>query len=154
MCFSLLLTAVCANFRTFLLVPAFVVGITLPEKFAFKRQLLRREITSQYGLCMLSSRRSRKFRGPVWFDNPAFGGRGASLVHNRANKFKGPICVGNAALDELRRRLARNCVTDRTAIQLGFDATLGYPGEGWSQDHPNLKITTWNTRSLTFERFD
>ena len=30
-----------------------------------------------------------------------------------------------------------------------FDSTLGYPGEGWE----TLKITTWNTRSLTYERF-
>jgi len=31
-----------------------------------------------------------------------------------------------------------------------FDSTLGYPGEGW----PKLSIATWNTRSLTFERFN
>ena len=30
-----------------------------------------------------------------------------------------------------------------------FDSTLGYPGEGW----PKLTLATWNTRSLTFERF-
>ena len=30
-----------------------------------------------------------------------------------------------------------------------FDSTLGFPGEGWQQ----LSIATWNTRSLTFERF-
>lgn len=30
-----------------------------------------------------------------------------------------------------------------------FDSTLGYPGEGWDW----LKMATWNTRSLTFERF-
>ena len=38
-----------------------------------------------------------------------------------------------------------------------FDSTCGYPGEGpvsdWSNKHPNLSMTTWNTRSLTFERF-
>ena len=33
-----------------------------------------------------------------------------------------------------------------------FDTTLGYPGEGWSNKHPNLRMATWNTRSLTFER--
>ena len=31
-----------------------------------------------------------------------------------------------------------------------FDSTLGYPGEGWQK----LLIATWNTRSLTYERFD
>ena len=30
-----------------------------------------------------------------------------------------------------------------------FDTTLGYPGEGWAQ----LSMATWNTRSLTYERF-
>ena len=30
-----------------------------------------------------------------------------------------------------------------------FDSTLGYPGEGWQK----LSIATWNTRSLTYERF-
>ena len=35
-----------------------------------------------------------------------------------------------------------------------FDTTLGYPGEGWSNQHPNLRMTTWNTRSLTFERIE
>ena len=31
-----------------------------------------------------------------------------------------------------------------------FDSSLGFPGEGWEQ---SLKMATWNTRSLTFERF-
>ena len=31
-----------------------------------------------------------------------------------------------------------------------FDSTLGFPGEGWTQ----LKLATWNTRSLTFERYN
>ena len=30
-----------------------------------------------------------------------------------------------------------------------FDSTLGYPGEGWGK----LSFATWNTRSLTYERF-
>ena len=30
-----------------------------------------------------------------------------------------------------------------------FDSTLGYPGEGWAK----LSFATWNTRSLTYERF-
>ena len=34
-----------------------------------------------------------------------------------------------------------------------FDSTLGIPGEGWSKKFPNLKMTTLNTSSLTFERF-
>ena len=38
-----------------------------------------------------------------------------------------------------------------------FDATLGFPGEGpdkWSNKHDNLSMATWNTRSLSFERFN
>ena len=30
-----------------------------------------------------------------------------------------------------------------------FDSTLGFPGEGWQE----LSLATWNTRSLTYERF-
>ena len=38
-----------------------------------------------------------------------------------------------------------------------FDATLGFPGEGptkrWNKMESELKMTLWNPRSLTFERF-
>ena len=30
-----------------------------------------------------------------------------------------------------------------------FNATLGFPGEGWAQ----LRFGTWNTRGITFQRF-
>ena len=30
-----------------------------------------------------------------------------------------------------------------------FDSTLGFPGEGWNP----LRLATWNTHSLTYERF-
>ena len=35
-----------------------------------------------------------------------------------------------------------------------FDQSCGFPGEGpnrWSNEHENLNMTTWNTRSLTNE---
>ena len=38
-----------------------------------------------------------------------------------------------------------------------FNATLGFPGEGpgtWSEKYTNLSIATWNTRSLSFLRFN
>ena len=38
-----------------------------------------------------------------------------------------------------------------------FDSTRGFPGEGpqsWSNSHPYLTFGTWNTRILTFERFE
>ena len=46
----------------------------------------------------------------------------------------------------------RGCGIIRTANRKNdkeFDSTLGFPGEGWDV----LRIATWNTRSLTFERF-
>ena len=33
-----------------------------------------------------------------------------------------------------------------------FDSTRGFPGEGWSIEFPQLKMVTWNCRSLTVER--
>ena len=56
----------------------------------------------------------------VFIGNPAFGGRGAG-VRRRS-----------------RRRKGRS-----------FDATLGFPGEGWAR----LRFGTWNCRGLTFQRF-
>ena len=42
-----------------------------------------------------------------------------------------------------------------TAYYVGiiFYQTLGYPGEGWSSTHPGLHMATWNTRSMTYDRF-
>ena len=76
---------------------------------------------------MLPSR--KKYSGLLWYSNAAFGGKGASVVHRYVKNFR------KEAKEE-------------------FKSTLGFPGEGWSEDHPNLKIATWNTRSLTFERFN
>ena len=56
----------------------------------------------------------------------AFGGRGVGMLHN---------------------------AKDRKVAHVSFDQTKGFPGEGWSQKHPNFKIGTWNTRSMTKERF-
>ena len=59
-----------------------------------------------------------------FYGNLAFGGRGPAF---RVRKGKG-----------------------NTSDTREFDSTLGYPGEGWKK----LNITTWNCRSLTFERFE
>ena len=69
----------------------------------------------------------------IYEDSLAFGGRGVGLISKtvKAHKWK-------------------------------FDSTKGYPGEGpktptpqgWSREHPNLTMAAWNTRSLTFERFE
>ena len=65
-------------------------------------------------------------------DSLAFGGRGIGKVHS----------------------LARKKFKFRPKLKLEFDSTRGFPGEGWSSIHKNLTMGTWNTRSLTFERFN
>ena len=124
--FFLFLTAFSAKFCG--ISPVFEFSdITLAKDAVPKQQLLWWDIQSQTDLCMLPSR--KKYTGPVWYSNPAFGGRGTGVAHS---------CV-------------KNC---RKGAYREFDSTLGFPGEGWSEDHPNLKFATWNTRSLTFERFN
>ena len=49
--------------------------------------------------------------------------------------------------------LTHNATTQWVIFE-DYDTTKGYPGEGWSKDHPDFRIATWNTRSLTFERFE
>lgn len=41
-------------------------------------------------------------------------------------------------------------------VWFAYDGTCGYPGEvpDWSNTHANLSIATWNTKSLSKERFD
>ena len=59
--------------------------------------------------------------------NPAFGGRGPG-IHKYT---RSPHSTWN------------------------FDSTRGFPGEGWvgwSTQFPLMKMTTWNCRSLTYER--
>ena len=70
--------------------------------------------------------RRKRWRGVWHVGNPAFGGRGAGIWR-------------------------RHC---KTNARLAFDSTLGFPGEGWSSKFPNLHMATWNTRSLTCERFE
>ena len=62
------------------------------------------------------------------FVNPVFGGRG----------------VGSYLISP---KLKRNHMK-HTSFK--FDQTMGYPGEGWKK----FSIATWNTRSLTNERYD
>ena len=59
----------------------------------------------------------------IFVGNPAFGGRGPGIRRGMRRKRK----------------------------NTNFDSTLGYPGEGWKDKL--LSMATWNTRSLTFERF-
>ena len=59
----------------------------------------------------------------LFFGNPAFGGRGVGIQQRHRGR--------------------------RTAT-FKFNASLGFPGEGWSAP---LRLTTWNTRGLTYQRF-
>ena len=72
---------------------------------------------------------------------------GLSLLgsHAGTKSLRQRVFVGNPAFggrgQGIRRKLRGGNKT--------FDSTLGFPGEGWDQ----LSMATWNTRSLTFERF-
>ena len=69
-----------------------------------------------------------------------------SLLRSKSGmRMRQQVFVGNPAFggrgQGIRRKLRGGNKT--------FDSTLGFPGEGWAQ----LSMATWNTRSLTFERF-
>ena len=97
------------------------------EVVVWQPPFLSWDVNSQSDLCLLSKR--RKPKGPAWHSNPAFGGRGCGVTY-------------------------KSCGKSRKVPKFKFDATLGYPGEGWSKLYANLKIATWNTRSMTYERFN
>ena len=65
-------------------------------------------------------------RKPAFIGNPAFGGRGEG------------ICRRN------QRRKGKH----RRNGKYKFDKTCGYPGEGWSNEFPILKLGTRNTRGM------
>ena len=72
--------------------------------------------------------RRRSYNTVQCNDNPAFGGRGCGVRH-----------------------VVRKCKNKgHRATFFNFDSSLGFPGEGWA----NLRLATWNPRSLTFERFN
>ena len=67
---------------------------------------------------------------------------GSHLAKKSREQF---VFVGNPAFGDRGQGIRRNLRSSNKS----FDATLGFPGEGWSF----LSMATWNTRSLTFERF-
>ena len=151
--FFLFLTAICSISDSFLLVST-NVGITWPEKFANKRHLLRRDNLS-HSDSLFSNIREKHFCGLVRFGNPAFGGRGACCFFNWLRNSNGLKRVSKTvAHDGAQLRTANSNANACVVAHRAFDSTLGFPGEGWSKDHAKLKIGTWNTRSLTYERFD
>ena len=152
--FFLFFAALCFNYESVLLV-ATSVATNLTERIGANLPLLRRDTMSQSGFLLSQRIRKNKFRGSTRIVNPAFGGRGFYMFSCRARNSNGPTWDnGNAVCDVSQQRHSQCCVTDRKVVHRAFDGTLGFPGEGWSKDHLNLKIGTWNTRSLTFERFN
>ena len=110
------------------LVSDFQNDITLAEALALKQNFFRSDPRDKF--CALSrwARRALLFGRNIvqQISNLAFGGRGIGLLH----KFK-------------------NC----KVAHVDFDQTKGFPGEGWSNQHSNFRIATWNTRSVSVERF-
>ena len=70
-----------------------------------------------------SRRNNRKKLRKAYYGNLAFGARGPPCIRKGNGN-------GNSTIK--------------------FDATKGFPGEGW----PRLRIATWNCRSLTHERYE
>ena len=124
------LTACCILFCAFSLVPNFKYGITRPESSAEKRKLFRADPRgngwSRSTLRSFLYGRKGNYERQQ-FGSLAFGGRGVGLLYNTRNW---------------------------QVAHVSFDSTKGFPGEGWSSNHSNFKIGTWNTRSLTKERFN
>ena len=71
-------------------------------------------------------------------------------IRRKCTVFTGNLAFGGRG-PELRRGLRRKGNNDNClkAFATLFNATMGFPGEGWDR----FSMATWNTRSLTFERF-
>ena len=97
----------------------------------------------------------------IMVHSPAFGGRGPPLFISQEKKrgyAKSPALPHEKSRGGLffPFRL-RNILSYLLFFGLVFNATLGFPGEGfcsWSSNHNYLSFATWNTRSLSFERFN
>ena len=113
--------------------PVFKTCSTLSELLSAKRDFLRRGKCGEYhtepnlGLKTSLHDAEDDTRFAQQISRLAFGGRGAGLLHKSKK---------------------------RKVAHVDFDKTMGFPGEGWSNKHLNFKIGTWNTRSMTRERFD
>ena len=90
-----------------------------------------------------------------------YGGIFISYISYESGKHRCSWCVFEDSLAFGGRGIDIICKTRRKkgVHKSIFDSTRGYPGEGptpaakWSNKFPNLTMATWNTRSLTFERF-
>ena len=108
------------------------VSNALQRSYAWWLGLIKAELLFKWDLNLPQYRQPQRkekinYRA-VYFGNPAFGGRGPAYIARQQRKRNG----------------------NDNHSTMAFDATKGFPGEGWEK----LKIATWNCRSLTFERFN
>ena len=122
--------------------------------------LLNSPASAQFVVDSSKSFRNVLLDGYSW----SFGGKvlKSNLNGNSARKsYKTIIHLSKSKIDYYSILRALILVIGAFACGYGagiaFDLSCGYPGEGpvsdWSNKHPNLSMATWNTRSLTFERF-
>ena len=83
------------------------------------------------------------------FENVAFEKTRKNELQMRRRRHLKKLLRRRCARFARERKIAKTRLSILTQWQKLFDSTLGYPGEGWEF----LKMATWNTRSLTFERF-
>ena len=126
----LFLTVFCIFYVQVSLVPNLKCGIQRHETFAETRSLYNSDPRGAIlGKSRSALRHLRYGKGQFKVQSIgslAFGGRGVGLLHKTRNW---------------------------SVVHVSFNSTKGFPGEGWSKRHANFKIATWNTRSMTRERF-
>ena len=120
-------------------------------------------------LWLLLVKSPRKFIPPI-IHSLAFGGRGVYIIGKSKSsrqvrgKCRNP-CSWVSSMGQLKipdwlaiaAAVFIWSILENTNSSSVFDATMGFPGEGpetWSEKHHNLSIATWNTRSLSFLRFN
>ena len=125
-------------------------------------------------MCELPVKRNKYKNETVIVHSFAFGGRGVYFLtkrsfshssrtiqgdHSATEKTCGRFLVFDPGILAISFGLLMAMVLAVLFSQMAFDASLGFPGEGpegpesnWSSQR--LTMATWNTRSMTKERFD
>ena len=120
-CFCLLLKLVCfflfstASCNKYSLMPSNLCITWQNAVPVWEPHFFSWDINAHSDLCLIPKRRFPK--GQAWYSNPPFGGRGSSIIIKSYDR-------------------------PRKVTRIVFNDTLGFPGEGWSELHDNLKITT------------
>ena len=122
-------------------------------------------------MCELPVKRSSHKNVTVTVHSFAFGGRGVYFFTNRSRSYSfratqsdcyatsktcGKFLVFDPGILSAVFGLLMAAALAVLFSQMAFNATLGFPGEGptsnWAKER--LTVATWNSRSLTKERFD